>query len=74
MNNKFGNQLSPLDVDVKFSRNKNNNLLVKTQGYSTLLATKTLTPVDALQIIDLVTDPHEYSSRGEVFLGRRICE
>lgn len=68
-NNKEGTNLSLLDVDIKFSRNKSNNLLVKTQGYSTLLATKTLSPQDCLTIVDLVSDVNEYISRGQEFWG-----
>lgn len=62
-------KLSLLDIDIKFSRNKNNNLLVKTQSYSTLLATKTLTPADCLTIVDLVSDVNDYISRGQSFWG-----
>lgn len=69
MNNKLGFKLSLLDVDIKFSRNKNNNLLVKTQSYATLLSTKTLTPSDCLTIVDLVSDVNEFITRGEAFWG-----
>lgn len=69
LNNKLGTALSLLDIDIKFTRNKNNNLLVKTQAYSTLLATKTLSPEDCLTIVDLVSDVNEYVSRGKAFWG-----
>lgn len=69
LNNKMGTGLSLLDIDIKFTRNKNNNLLVKTQAYSTLLATKTLSPSDCLTIVDLVSDVNEYISRGKSFWG-----
>lgn len=69
MNGKLGGKLSLLDIDIKFSRNKNNNLLVKTQGYSTLLSTKTLSPADCLTIVDLVSDVNEYITRGQQFWG-----
>ena len=65
--NTGGFKLSPMDVDIKFTRNKNNNLLVKSQSYSTLLATKTLSPADCLTIVDLVSDVDEYITRGEAF-------
>lgn len=61
--------LSLIDVDIKFSRNKNNNLLVKTQSYQTLLATKTLSPHDCLTIVDLVSDVNEFIARGQQFWG-----
>lgn len=67
--NTTGNKLSLLDVDIKFSRNKNNNLLVKTQSYETLLRTKTLDPSDCLSIVDLVSDVNEYIERGKSFWG-----
>lgn len=69
LKNKLGFTLSLLDVDIKFSRNKNNNLLVKTQSFQTLLATKTLSPQDCLTIVDLVSDVNEFVSRGESFWG-----
>lgn len=69
LGNTEGMSLSLLDVDVKFSRNKNNNLLVKTQGYQNLLATKTLSPADCLTIVDLVSDVNEYVDRGRTFWG-----
>jgi hypothetical protein len=59
--------LSLKDVDIKFSRNKNHNLLVKTQSYQTLIQTQTLTPADALSIVDLVSDVNEFASRGEEY-------
>lgn len=73
LNNTQNMDLSLLDVDIKFSRNKNNNLLVKVQGYSELLATKTLTPSDCLTIVDLVSDVNEYISRGESFWGESFA-
>lgn len=62
-------KLNLRDVDIKFSRNKSNNLLVKTQSYQTLLDTKTLSPSDCLTIVDLVSDVNEYISRGKSFWG-----
>ena len=69
LNNKMGLTLSLMDVDIKFTRNKNNNLMIKTQSYSNLLATKTLSPADCLTIVDLVSDVNEYISRGQLFWG-----
>lgn len=61
--------LSLKDIDIKFSRNKSNNMLVKTQSYQTLIASKTLDPADCLTIVDLVSDVNEYISRGKSFWG-----
>lgn len=73
LNNKLGTNISLLDVDIKFSRNKNNNLLVKTQSYQTLLLTKTLSPSDCLTIVDLVSDVNEFVTRGEAFWGDQFA-
>jgi SPP1 family phage portal protein len=69
ISNKLGVEISLLDVDIKFSRNKNNNLLVKCQSFTQLLSTKTVSPADALTIVDLVSDVNEFVSRGEAFWG-----
>lgn len=66
-------KLEVLDIDIKFSRNKSNNLLVKTQSYQTLLSTRTLTPEDCLTIVDLVSDVNEYISRGKSFWGKQFA-
>lgn len=62
-------KLNLMDIDIKFSRNKSNNLLVKTQSYQTLIATKTLDPADCLAIVDLVSDVNEFITRGKTFWG-----
>lgn len=67
LKNKLNFDLSLMDIDIKFTRNKNNNLLVKTQAYQNLLATKTISPEDCLTIVDLVSDVNEYINRGKVF-------
>lgn len=67
LKNKLGFGLSLIDIDIKFSRNKNNNMLVKTQSYQTLLSTKTLDPSDCLMICDLVSDEEAFISRGKLF-------
>lgn len=61
------------DVDIKFSRNKNNNLSVKTQGYKNLIDSHTLDPVDCLKIVDLVSDENEYMARGKAFWGEMFA-
>lgn len=71
LNSKLGMGLKVRDIDIKFTRNKNNNLLVKTQSYSTLVSTETISPADALSIVDLVTGEQDYIDRGEEYWGGR---
>ena len=73
MNNKLGTKISLMDIDIKFTRNKSNNLLVKTQGYMNLMSTRTLSPADCLTIVDLVSDVNEYVARGESFWGDKFA-
>lgn len=69
LNKRLGFNLNVKDLVIKFTRNKNNNLLVKTQSLSNLLNTKTLDPSDCVQLVDLVTDVNDYSARGQQFWG-----
>lgn len=65
--NKLKLKIDIKEVDIKFTRNKNHNLQVKSQSYQTLLATQTISPADALTIVDLVSDVNEYAARGEAY-------
>ena len=56
-----------IDLDVKFTRNKNDNLQTKAQAFSTLHGTKTLDPADALEICDMTTDVVEVIDRGKKY-------
>lgn len=56
-----------IDLDVKFTRNKNDNLQTKAQSFSTLHGTKTLDPADALEMCDITTDVVEVIDRGKKY-------
>ena len=56
-----------IDIDVKFTRNKNDNLQTKAQSFSTLHGTKVFDPIDILEICDLTTDSVEVIERGEKY-------
>lgn len=66
-------KLNMRDIDIKFSRNKSNNLTTKTQGFMNLIGTKTLSPTDCLTVVDLVSDETEFMSRGEAFWGSEFA-
>lgn len=59
--------LSVKEIDIKFSRNKSDNLSTKTQAYSVLTATQTLDPTDALEIVDITTNVNEVINRGKKY-------
>lgn len=63
--------LSVKDIDIKFSRNKSDNLLTKTQAYSNLIKTNTLSPVDALDIVDITTNVNEVINRGNEYIAEK---
>lgn len=73
LNNKLDTNLTLLDIDIKFTRNKNTNMMSKAQTYQMLLESKTLSPSDCLTIVDLVSDVNEYISRGEEFWGESFA-
>lgn len=64
---KLNKDLTVKDIDIKFSRNKSDNLLTKTQSYSTLMGTQTISPLDALEIVDVTTNVSEVVTRGEKY-------
>jgi len=74
LRNTSGFDLSSMEVDIKFTRNKNNNLLVKTQSYATLVGTRTITPEDSLSVVDLVSDTNDYATRGKAYWDERDAE
>lgn len=64
---KISSDLNVKDIDVKFSRNKNDNLNTKSQAYSVLTSTQTLDPVDALEMVDITTNVTEVINRGKKY-------
>jgi len=61
-------------IKIDIPRNKNDNIQTKTQSYSTLIATNTLDPRDALEFVDLTTDVNEVISRGEEYQKKKTDE
>ena len=59
--------LKSVDVDIKFTRNLTDSILVKSNAISTLHATKILDPVDTLSLVGITTSPDELVTRGESY-------
>lgn len=59
--------LKTMDIEIKFLRSKTANLQVKAQAFSTLVATKKVSPVDSLEICDMHSDPQEVADRGQKY-------
>lgn len=59
-----------IDLDIKFSRNKTDNLQSKAQSYSTFIGTKTVSPEDALEMCDVTTDVVEVAERGKKYWAK----
>lgn len=55
------------DIDIKLPRNKNDNIQTKAQSYSTLMATNTIAPEDALAMADMTTDITGVINRGKKY-------
>ena len=65
--NEVSKDFKVIDLDIKFSRNKTDNLQSKAQSYSTFIGTKTITPEDALEMCDVTTDVVEVAERGKKY-------
>ncbi len=65
--NQVSEDFKVIDLDIKFSRNKTDNLQSKAQSYSTFIGTKTITPEDALEMCDVTTDVVEVAERGKKY-------
>lgn len=65
--NEVSKDFKVIDLDIKFSRNKTDNLQSKAQSYSTLIGTKTVTPEDGLEMCDITTDVVEVAERGKKY-------
>lgn len=72
--NEIDDSISVVDFDIKFSRNKTDNLLSKVQAASTLTASHILNPTDALEIVDIVNDPSEYAERGMLYWDEQVTK
>lgn len=65
---------SMINVDIKYPRNKTDNLNSKVTAYSTLMATETMAPEDALDIVDIISDIAEVVARGEEYWKKKKQE
>ena len=65
--NQVKKDFKVIDVDIKFSRNKTDNLQSKAQSYSTFVGTKSIAPEDALEMCDVTTDVVEVAERGKKY-------
>ena len=65
--NQVKDNFKVIDVDIKFSRNKTDNLQSKAQSYSTFIGTKSIAPEDALEMCDVTTDVVEVAERGKKY-------
>lgn len=62
---------SMINVDIKYPRNKTDNLNSKVTAYAALLNTQTVAPSDALDIVDITSDNAEVVARGEEYWKKK---
>lgn len=60
-----GINLRPMDIDVKFIRNRTTDLLNKSQAFSYLMKTQQISPVDGIALISVTNDPQGMAKRGQ---------
>ena len=66
--------LSMINIDLKYPRNKTDNLSTKVQAIATLNNTKLMAPEDMLEIGDITTDIAEVVQRGEIYWKKKSDE
>ena len=64
-------KLSPLDIDIKFTRNKSDNLLVKTQGLLNMMSCQ-IEPQIAFETSGLFSDPNEVFVRSSEYFDGNL--
>lgn len=70
----ISDKLSLKDIDIKYPRNKTNNVQTKAQSFATLHGTHVFDPVDSLAMVNLTTDVEETIERGEKYWNERQQE
>ena len=70
-NKKKLERLKISDIDIKFTRNKSDNLLVKTQGLMNMKDAQ-VTPDIAFTICGLFSDPNEVYAKSKAFYGEEF--
>lgn len=67
-----GTGLRPMDIDIKFIRNRTDNLLNKSQAFSNLIATKQIAPTDGIALIGITNDPKGMAQRGKDYWDAQV--
>lgn len=62
---------STINVDIKYPRNKTDNLNSKVTAMATMLGTEVMAPEDVLDIVDITSDNAEVIARGEEYWKKK---
>ncbi len=62
---------SMINVDIKYPRNKTDNLNSKVTAMATMLGTELMAPEDVLDIVDITSDNAEVIARGEEYWKKK---
>lgn len=62
---------SMINLDIKYPRNKTDNLNSKATAMSTMLSTEVMAPEDVLDIVDITSDNAEVIARGEQYWKKK---
>ncbi len=62
------------DIEIKFSRNKADNISEKAAALRNLVDSTIIAPIDAIELTDLTTDPLSMATRGEEYRQQKLSE
>ena len=72
---RFDNiDLRPMDIDIKFTRNRTDNLLNKSNAFATFMGTKQIAPQDGVALIGITNDPKSMAQRGKKYWDAQAKE
>ncbi len=61
--------LKPMQIEIKFVRNRTNNLLSMSQAFMYFMKTRQLSPEDGISLIGITSDPKGMAQRGKEYWG-----
>ena len=64
---RFGDSFNPRDVQINMVRNRNTNILNKSQAARNFVNSKLLDPVDTIKLLGVTDQPTEMAARGQAY-------
>lgn len=67
-------KIRPMDVDIRFVRNRTNNIVNKSQALLNFATAKVMHPTDMLAAIGITETPEDMARRGQAYWEKQVAE